>query len=76
MKNVDDWQKLTPNTTSADAIFYQFCDALEVKDGQSADEDGWAWNRQSKVGARSGIAHTISRVNRISDLLMQSVNVL
>ena len=41
MKNVDDWQKLTPNTTSADAIFYQFCDALEVKDGQSANENGW-----------------------------------
>ena len=22
-------------------MFYQFCDALEVKDGQSADENGW-----------------------------------
>lgn len=28
-------------TSGPDAAFYQFCDALEVKDGQTAPESGW-----------------------------------
>ncbi|KAG7441696.1 peptidase S28 [Guyanagaster necrorhizus] len=34
------WQDLQPNTGPG-AAFYQFCDALEVKDGVSAPESGW-----------------------------------
>lgn len=34
------WQDMQPYTGPG-AAFYQFCDALEVKDGQPASEDGW-----------------------------------
>lgn len=40
VNNIEDWQQLKPYTGPG-AMFYQFCDALEVKDGQSADENGW-----------------------------------
>ncbi|KAH7916581.1 peptidase S28 [Hygrophoropsis aurantiaca] len=43
--NMIDWQLLTP--TSAGGMFYQFCDALEVKDGVKAPASGW------------GLAHAI-----------------
>ncbi|KAI0029920.1 peptidase S28 [Vararia minispora EC-137] len=34
------WQALKP-TTRPGAPFFQFCDALEVKDGQNAGAEGW-----------------------------------
>ncbi|RPD60565.1 peptidase S28 [Lentinus tigrinus ALCF2SS1-7] len=37
--NLWDWQSLHP--ASGGGIFFDFCDALEVKDGVSADEKGW-----------------------------------
>ncbi|KAH8830287.1 serine carboxypeptidase S28-domain-containing protein [Flagelloscypha sp. PMI_526] len=37
--NLWDWQSLQP--TVGYATFFQFCDALEVKDGVSAPEGGW-----------------------------------
>ncbi|RDX52320.1 peptidase S28 [Lentinus brumalis] len=37
--NLWDWQSLSP--TSDGGIFFDFCDALEVKDGVSAGEAGW-----------------------------------
>lgn len=38
--NLWDWQSLQP-TSGPNAQFYQFCDALEVKDGISAPAEGW-----------------------------------
>lgn len=38
--NIWSWQSLQPNT-GANSPFYQFCDALEVRNGEVADEDGW-----------------------------------
>ena len=38
--NLWDWQSLQPDV-GPDAQFFQFCDALEVKDGVSAGSDGW-----------------------------------
>ncbi|KAJ3878386.1 peptidase S28 [Lentinula edodes] len=38
--NLWDWQDMQP-TTGPGAAFYQFCDALEVKEGISASMDGW-----------------------------------
>ncbi|TFK43798.1 serine carboxypeptidase S28-domain-containing protein [Crucibulum laeve] len=38
--NLWDWQSMQP-TTGPGAQFYQFCDALEVKDGQNAPVNGW-----------------------------------
>lgn len=38
--NLWDWQSLQV-TSGPGAQFYQFCDALEVKDGQSAPASGW-----------------------------------
>ena len=35
-----DWQSLQP-TSGPGAVFFDFCDALEVKDGVSADANGW-----------------------------------
>ncbi|KAL4078879.1 peptidase S28 [Scleroderma yunnanense] len=40
LANLQDWQSIQP-FTGPGALFYQFCDALEVKDGQSADKNGW-----------------------------------
>ncbi|KAI0065739.1 peptidase S28, partial [Artomyces pyxidatus] len=37
--NLGDWQSLQPDTGGG--IFYDFCDALEVKDGVSAPATGW-----------------------------------
>ncbi|KAF7775751.1 hypothetical protein Agabi119p4_4144 [Agaricus bisporus var. burnettii] len=37
--NLWDWQSLQP--TSQNSLFYEFCDALEVKDGVSASAEGW-----------------------------------
>ncbi|KAI6010844.1 serine carboxypeptidase S28-domain-containing protein [Pisolithus orientalis] len=38
--NLFDWQELTP-FIGPGAMFFQFCDALEVKDGQIAGPGGW-----------------------------------
>lgn len=38
--NLWDWQDLSP-TSGPGAQFFDFCDALEVKDGVSAPESGW-----------------------------------
>ena len=38
--NLWDWQSLTPNSGPG-AQFFNFCDALEIKDGVSAGSDGW-----------------------------------
>ncbi|GJE86471.1 serine carboxypeptidase S28 [Phanerochaete sordida] len=38
--NLWDWQSLEPST-GPNATFYQFCDALEVKNGVSAPSSGW-----------------------------------
>lgn len=37
--NLWDWQSLDPSSDGG--IFFDFCDALEVKDGVSAGEEGW-----------------------------------
>lgn len=38
--NLWDWQSLQP-ATGPGATFFEFCDALEVKDGVSAPAAGW-----------------------------------
>jgi hypothetical protein len=38
--NLFDWQDLEPDTGPG-AMFFQFCDALEVKNGVSAGPEGW-----------------------------------
>ncbi|KAG9309934.1 peptidase S28 [Chiua virens] len=38
--NLFDWQDMQPDTGPG-AMFYEFCDALEVKDGVSAPATGW-----------------------------------
>ena len=38
--NLFDWQSLQPDVGPG-AIFFEFCDALEVKDGVSAPATGW-----------------------------------
>ncbi|PBL02968.1 hypothetical protein ARMGADRAFT_279728 [Armillaria gallica] len=38
--NLWDWQSLQP-TSGAGAQFFEFCDALEVKDGENAPQAGW-----------------------------------
>lgn len=38
--NLFDWQSLQP-FTGAGSMFYDFCDALEVKDGVNAPATGW-----------------------------------
>ena len=38
--NLWDWQNLQP-TSGPKTLFYKFCDALEVKNGQIAPESGW-----------------------------------
>jgi hypothetical protein len=38
--NIWDWQSLSVSTGPG-SDFYRFCDALEVKDGQSAPASGW-----------------------------------
>ncbi|EIW78770.1 peptidase S28 [Coniophora puteana RWD-64-598 SS2] len=40
MSPIYSWQDLQPSS-GAGQPFFQFCDALEVKDGQSADANGW-----------------------------------
>jgi hypothetical protein len=38
--NLFDWQSLQPDVGPG-AMFFEFCDALEVKDGVSAGPQGW-----------------------------------
>lgn len=38
--NLWTWQSLQP-TTGAGSAFYEFCDALEVKNGETAGASGW-----------------------------------
>ena len=38
--NLWDWQSLSP-TSGPGSQFFDFCDALEVKNGLSAGSDGW-----------------------------------
>lgn len=38
--NLWDWQSLQP-TSGAGAQFFEFCDALEVKNGENAPQTGW-----------------------------------
>lgn len=35
------WQDLQPNSELSDNAFFEFCDALEVKDGENAPPQGW-----------------------------------
>ena len=61
--NIFDWGNLGPNTGGR---FYDFCDALEVKDGMSASASGWgmehaldAWGiywKQSYLAECKGLA--------------------
>ena len=37
--NLWDWQSLSPD--SGGGTFFEFCDALEVKDGVNAGPNGW-----------------------------------
>lgn len=64
--NLWDWQSLTPVTGYAK--FFQFCDALEVKDGVSATASGWgvdhalaAWGKFWTSGylADRGLSHPL-----------------
>jgi len=64
--NLWDWQSLQP-TSGPKAQFYQFCDALEVKDGQNAPATGWgldhalaAWGSYFKNTYYSRICGTAS----------------
>lgn len=41
--NLWDWQSLSPST-GPNGTFFQFCDALEVKNGVSAPASGWGVN--------------------------------
>lgn len=36
-----EWQSLQPSPARSGGVFYEFCDALEVKDNQTAPEGGW-----------------------------------
>ncbi|KAI0725259.1 peptidase S28 [Fomitopsis betulina] len=36
-----EWQSLQPSPELSGGVFYEFCDALEVKDNQTAPESGW-----------------------------------
>lgn len=40
LRNVWAWQDLQPDS-GPNATFFEFCDALEVKDGVSAPASGW-----------------------------------
>ncbi|KAH9917352.1 serine carboxypeptidase S28-domain-containing protein [Fomitopsis serialis] len=35
------WQGLQPSSNLSDPLFFHFCDALEVKDNQTAPSEGW-----------------------------------
>lgn len=35
------WQDLQPSSELSDNAFFEFCDALEVKDGENAPPQGW-----------------------------------
>jgi len=35
------WQDLQPSSNLSDSSFFSFCDALEVKDNQTASSEGW-----------------------------------
>ncbi|KZT71695.1 hypothetical protein DAEQUDRAFT_723773 [Daedalea quercina L-15889] len=36
-----EWQGLQPSSDLSDSLFFPFCDALEVKDDQTAPPEGW-----------------------------------
>ncbi|KAH9839119.1 peptidase S28 [Rhodofomes roseus] len=36
-----EWQGLQPSSDLSDSLFFPFCDALEVKDNQTAPPEGW-----------------------------------
>ncbi|KZW00377.1 hypothetical protein EXIGLDRAFT_639437 [Exidia glandulosa HHB12029] len=46
--NLFDWQSLSP-TSPRSALFYRFCDAIEVKDGVVSDEKGWGLEHAFKA---------------------------
>ncbi|CAL1700044.1 unnamed protein product [Somion occarium] len=46
--NLWDWQSLSPSV-GPNATFFQFCDALEVKDGVSAPAGGWGLQHALKA---------------------------
>ncbi|KAG2357279.1 peptidase S28 [Suillus spraguei] len=45
--NLWDWQSMQPDDGSG-SMFYEFCDALEVKDGVNAGSDGWGLDNAIK----------------------------
>ena len=45
--NLWDWQSLSP--TSGGGTFFEFCDALEVKNGVSAGAKGWGLDHTLKA---------------------------
>lgn len=38
---VSSWQGLQPSGELADSPFFEFCDAIEVRDGVNAPAEGW-----------------------------------
>lgn len=49
--NLWDWQSLSPST-GPNGTFYQFCDALEVKNGISASASGWGVDHSLNAWAK------------------------
>ena len=47
--NLWDWQRLSP--TSDGGRFYEFCNALEVKNGVSAGPEGWGLDHALRAWA-------------------------
>ena len=56
------WQALTPSTGPG-SVFYAFCDALEVKNGVSADANGWGLDHAISAWAKywNETYHTIGK---------------
>lgn len=48
MANLDDWQDMQPSSGPG-AQFFEFCDALEVKNGVSAGHRGWGLHHALKA---------------------------
>ena len=47
-----EWRYLSLTRTTRQSLFYDFCDALEVKDGVVASEDGWGLDQAVDGWAR------------------------
>ncbi|KAL7282649.1 hypothetical protein ACG7TL_004122 [Trametes sanguinea] len=56
--NLWDWQSLSPS--SGGGLFFEFCDALEVKNGISAGPNGWGLDHALQAWVRTGQIPTIA----------------